>query len=215
MPWSINTCLLSPIAALCATSALAQPIGDVLDCAGPFGKDASEATMAKAFGAGNVAVGDIDIGENTMEAGTIIFPADPKRRIEILWHDNAGRQHPRSIALTGSSTWVIAAPIPDRRRFGLGADLAQIEAINGRPFLLNGFGWANGGFLYDWKGGALAGGRACRLELIFSPDEKAKPSVVKRVSSGRRFSSADPAMRAAKPKVSSIELAWPELSVVR
>jgi hypothetical protein len=211
MQWSINAGLLSPIAALCATSALAQPIGDVLDCVGPFGKHATEATMRKAFGAENVAVGDIDIGENTMEAGTIIFPADPKRRIEILWHDNAGRQRPRSIALTGLSTWVIAAPAPDPRRFGLGADLAQIEAINGRPFLLNGFGWVNGGLLYDLRRGALEDGRACRLGLRFDPDEKAKPSVVERVSSGRRFSSSDPAMRAAKPKLSSIELSWPDI----
>ncbi|WP_306225765.1 hypothetical protein [Bosea beijingensis] len=208
MPRPVGARVISVIVAFGVTPAIAQPLGDILDCAGPFAKGASEGSLKQHFGAENVGPGDIDIGEATTEPGTIVFPDDPKRRIEVLWHDASNRRQPRSIALTGSSTWVISARFPDRRRFGLGADLAQVEAINGRAFRLNGFGWVNGGYVVDWNGGALGSSHACRLDLRYSLGTETKPRVAKRVSGGRRFGSSDPAMRSAKPIVSEISLYW-------
>lgn len=205
--------VLGCLSAFISGHACAQTVKDLLECAAPVGKDADEAALIRAFGAANVTRGDIEGQEAVTEPGAIIFPNDPKRRIEVLWHFTDERRQPRSITIKNGSTWTVAARRGDKARIAVGMQLAQVEAINGRPFLLNGFGWANGGYLYDAKGGALADRRGCRIDVHFSPDEKierARPSIVGRVSGGRRFSSSDPAMRAAKPTVSTIELSWPQ-----
>jgi hypothetical protein len=196
--------------ALISGHAHAQMARDDLECKGPFAKDADEAALVRAFGADNVAREEIDIGEMATEPGAVVFPNDPKRRIEVLWHFTAERRQPRSIIIRGASTWTIAARFPDQRRIAVGTHLGQVEAINGKPFLLNGFGWANGGYAVSWENGAIPRSVPCRLDMLFEPDTKVKGNALKRASGGKKFSSSDPVMRAVKPTVSSISLEWPQ-----
>ncbi len=209
MRWAKNALLLA--LGLVPAFASAQPANDVMQCVGPFAKDANEATLAKAFGAANVKRVDIDAGEGTTEPGTVVFPNDPKRRIEVLWHDASKRQRPSSITVKGRSTWTVAARFPDQRRIMLGTPLAEVEAINGKPFVINGFGWDMGGFAGGWEGGAMEQVVGpCSLSLRFDPDSKVKSGTLDRVSGDKPFKSSSPAMRAVKPTVSSISLGWPE-----
>ena len=202
--------VLACLAIVLSVPADAQPANDVLECSGPFAKDADEVALVKAFGAHNVVRADIDIGELTTEPGTVIFPKHATRRIEVLWHDMSERRRPSSITVRHASTWTIAARFPDQRRITVGTPLAQVEAINGKPFLLFGFGWDNGGYAVGWEGGALKNAVACNLSLRFEPDPKAKDSAVSKASGGKQFKSSSPAMRAVRPMVSSISLGWPE-----
>jgi hypothetical protein len=196
---------------LMSAAAYGQPVNDVLACTGPFAKDADEAVIIKVFGIANVARQDIDVGEGMTEPGTVIFPKDPKRRIELLWHDSAKRRRPSSITVRDVSTWTIAARFPDQRRIAIGTHLAQIEAINGKPFLIYGFGWDNGGYAGGWEGGALETTVSpCSLSLRFDPDPKAKDAALSKASGDTEFKSSSPEMRAVKPTVSSISLGWPE-----
>ncbi len=60
-----------------------------------------------------------------------------------------------------------------------GMTLAEIEALNGRPFKLYGFGFDYGGTTLDWNGGSLdkqAGG--CTLTLRFTMREGADNAAV-------------------------------------
>ena len=209
MRWPKNALFLA--LGLVPASANAQPANDVLQCVGPFAKDANEADLKKAFGAANVKRVDLDVGEGSTEPGTVVFPNDPKRRIEVLWHDSTKRQRPSSISIKEKSTWTIAAQPPDQRRIMLGTPLAEVEAINGKPIIVYGFGWDMGGFAGGWEGGAL--GQAvgpCSLSLRFDPDPKAKSGTLDKASGDKPFKSSSPAMRAVKPTVSSISLGWPE-----
>ena len=43
--------------------------------------------LVQAYGAANVADHDVDVGEGEMESGTVVFPKDPERIVEILWKD--------------------------------------------------------------------------------------------------------------------------------
>jgi hypothetical protein len=43
--------------------------------------------LVERYGSANVRDQDVDIGEGETEPGTVLFPKDPKRSIEILWRD--------------------------------------------------------------------------------------------------------------------------------
>lgn len=112
----------------------------MLGCTGPFAKDAAEPALIAAFGAANVKREDIDVGEGSTEPGTIVFPDDEKRRIEVLWHDNEKRRRPSAIMVRDPSSWRVAVPGEPSVTIGTGTELAAVEAANGKPFQLYGFG---------------------------------------------------------------------------
>lgn len=192
-----------------AAPAFAQASGDFLNCTGPVWQDADEAALVKSFGAENVAHEEIDIGEAVTEAASVIFPKDPKRRIEVLWYFEDKRQKPKWITVREGTAWKFASKAPRRRPVTVGATLAEVEAINGRPFLINKLGGIMGGYALDWQGGALAqADSACQLQLVFDRPRKATDRAVARASRGNRFTSSSPEMRALMPIVESISLYW-------
>lgn len=197
------------IALLVALASAQMPT--VLDCTGPFARNADEAALARAFGAANVKRAEIDVGEGFTNPGAIVFPDQPKRRIEIIWRDPAKRRGPGTIRLRNGSAWSIRPPGPGERRLATGATLAEVEAANGQPFTILGFDWDSAGYAADWGNGTLArpvGG--CSLELLFAPDPAAPGSARAAVSGDRESRSSDPAIRAVKPVVARISLEWPE-----
>ena len=192
-----------------ATPALAQgPAPTVLDCTGPFARDADERRLAQVFGATNVERAAIPVGEGNTEPGTAIFAKDPARRIDILWHEAYSR--PNVVIIRNGSTWPVAVT-------GLGKPVvngtpqAEIEAMNGRPFTLTGFGWDLGGYTNSWDGGRLekpVGG--CNLSVRFDPASDAPGDALDKVNGDVEFLSTDSAMRQTRPVVIEIELGWPQ-----
>src|SRR5690606_29682367 len=55
--------------------------------AGSIGAATSHAELAAIFGADQVELGEIDVGEGFTEPGSIVFPDDPANRLEIVWED--------------------------------------------------------------------------------------------------------------------------------
>ncbi|MEW6255434.1 MAG: hypothetical protein AB1592_05705 [Pseudomonadota bacterium] len=179
-----------------------------LACSGPFAKDADAARLAAVFGAANVRHGDVTVAEGATEPGTILFPDDSARRLEILWHDAEARKRPSLVRAGEGSVW--RAPVP-RGVLSIGLPIAEVEAINGRPFTLYGFEWDYGGYVSDWKGGALGMAReGCVIGARFAPDPNAPDTALIKVAGDRQMSSALPAMRAVRPSVQQISIAWPE-----
>ncbi len=190
------------------TSAGAQAL-PALDCTGPFARDANESTVAAAFGAANVTRADIPIGEGYTEPGTVVFASDDARRIDILWRDATARAQPATVIFRAGSTWRIAiSGLPDKP-VALGATLEEIEAMNGKPFSITGFGWDLGGRAMGWHDGKLAhpvGG--CTLSLGFDHGPNAPPDALEKVNGDVEFLSSDAAMRQVKPVVVEIMLNW-------
>ncbi len=157
----------------------------------------------KAFGARNVALRSVGIGEGETVTASVIFPRDEARRIEVLWIDETRRRNPSEIRTGVESTW--------RTEHGIrrGMTLGEIEALNGRPFKLYGFGFDYGGTSLDWNGGALAtqaGG--CTLTLRFTMREGADNAAV--YVGEQSFSSDDEGMRKAAPVVDAVALRFGE-----
>jgi hypothetical protein len=190
---------------LAASVAVAAPkkADPVVACTGPFAKSVTHASLVKAFGKRNVAIERVGIGEGEMQTASVIFPRDKARRIEVLWIDEKRRRNPSEIRTGIESTWRTEQGI---RR---GMSLGEVEALNGRPFELYGFGFDYGGTSLDWKGGALANqSGGCTLTLRFSMREGADNAGV--YIGEQSLVSDSEAMRKADPVVDAVGLRFGE-----
>lgn len=196
---------LAALALLFAASANAapKPPAQAVTCTGAFAKSATHAGLVKAFGQPHVAFLEVGTGEGETAKASVVFPRDRARRIEVLWRNERARRDPAEIRTGVEAQWSTAQGI---RR---GMTLAQIEALNGRPFELYGFGFDHGGTTLDWKGGALAAQPGnCTLTLRFSLREGADNAGIH--GEERSFLSDDAAMRNAAPVVDAVTLAYGE-----
>jgi len=144
----------------------------------------------------------VDGPENTKLMASVLFPQDAKRRLEVLWNNEASRSETHLIVINGQSTW--SAP----KGLHLGLALAALEKLNGKPFKLSGFDQPNAGSVTDWQGGALdklPGG--CRVGIRLAPDAKATEAA-RNDAQGKEFASNDAKMRAVKPIVAEIILGY-------
>ena len=187
---------------LFATAAFAAE--DVIDCTGAFSPQTSEQALIAKYGKVNVKRDMIHVAEGAEEAGTILFPNDPKRRVEIVWKNKKGRKSPEWLRVPADSRWSV---------FGLrnGMAVADLEKRNGRHFLFSGFGWDYGGAVTNWRGGAIAqlGGKTCHVGVSIDPvypdnPTKAEEKALENVSGDREHPSTSPHLK--KLKVQVVEL---------
>src|SRR3954465_9449290 len=72
------------------------------DASTALGKNSgSEEELRKAYGRENVTEGPIDRGGGRFSPGTILFPGDPLRRIEVVWQDSLHHMIPARVFLRG------------------------------------------------------------------------------------------------------------------
>ena len=176
--------------------------GHAVACSGAFAKDSSHLRLAAAFNSLNITFTEVDGPDGAKVMASVLFPKDPKKRLEVWWQNEAARSGTYLIVINGQSTWAA----PKGLRLGLG--LAAVEKLNGKPFKLKGFD-KDGGNTTDWQGGALLslpGG--CKVGVKFAPDPKAPEAARAETMVGNEFDSSDAAMRAARPTISEIILGY-------
>jgi hypothetical protein len=175
----------------------------VVSCVGAFAKDSSHLKLAMAFDTKNVTFTDVEANGGTKVPASVLFSNDPKRRLEVWWSNPASRSDTYLIVINGKSTWTA----PGGMRLGL--TLAQLEKLNHKPFKVKGFDKDGVATVSDWDGGVLAtlpGG--CKSGMSMRADPKVPADAVSALPADKEFSSADPAMRAAKPTVSEILIGY-------
>jgi hypothetical protein len=174
-------------------------------CTGVFAPNSSHQALESAFNAKNVSFTEVEggpVGSKLM--ASVLFPNDPKRRLEVLWQNEDERSETYRIVITGQSTW--SGP----KGLRLGLPLAAVEKINGKPFKLQGFDQSNSSVAIDWQDGALAslpGG--CNVGVFFAADPKT-PQAARAEAAGEEFASSDAAIRAVKPTVTEILFGYPK-----
>jgi hypothetical protein len=177
----------------------------VIKCEGPFGREASHAGLVKAFGNSNVVYQDIDGAEGETIKASVLYPKDPKAKLEFIWSDADTRRRPM-IRAKDQSTWATANGIR------IGMSLADVEKLNGKPFKLSGFDWDYGGRVTDWQDGALAkpqpGG--CIIGMDFVHPEDAPDANLTKVTGDSEFLSDNADMRAVEPYVASLTVSYPQ-----
>ena len=182
---------------------LPPPGAHVVACTGIFSQNSNALRLAMTFDYKNVTFGDVDADGGAKVKASIVFPNDPKRRLEVWWSNPAERSGTYLIDIKGKSTW----GAPEGMRLGL--SLMQMEKLNKKPFKLKGFDKNGVATVSDWDGGALAslpGG--CKSGVNLTADPKASADAVSAMSADKEYSSSDPAMRSVKPAVSEILIGY-------
>jgi len=158
------------VALLIASPALAQNASlseGTITCSSPVSPNDSAKSLMLRYGGEAVIQDDLPGAEDLTYKGVVLSPRAMDRRIEIWFTDDtlnqvAGLGIPETVK---TSRWNVAGVT-------IGSSLAQVQRINGKPFLVNGFEWDFGGWVADWKGGIfgrpLRGG--CKVALRFGTD---------------------------------------------
>jgi hypothetical protein len=167
-------------------------------CGGVFARDTTHLKLAIKYDSRNVTFGQVDGPDGSKLPASILFPNDPRRRLEVLWSNEAARSELSVISINGKSQWT--AP----KGLRLGLPIATLEKFNGRPFKLTGVGRDGSASVVSWEGGGLSvlpGG--CKVGMRLFPDAKA-PAAREAVTGDKEFLSNDASVRAIKPTVVEI-----------
>lgn len=171
-------------------------------CSGPFARDSSHIRLAQVFGSRNVSFVEVDGPANSKLMASVLFPNDPKQRLEVLWTNDATRSGTQVIAINGKSAW--SAP----HGLKLGLQIAAIEKMNKKPFKLTGFG-ADGSTVADWNGGALSKSPGeCKMGVRLIADQHAPEDARKRVAEAKELESSDAGVRALRATVAEILIGY-------
>jgi hypothetical protein len=176
--------------------------GHTVACSGTFGKDSSHLKLAMTYDSKNITFTDVE-ANGTKVPASVLYPKDPKRRLEVWWANPAARSDTYLIVINGKSDWIA----PGGLRLGL--NLAQLEKLNHKAFKLKGFDKDGTAMVSDWDGGALAslpGG--CKSGVSLRADAKVPAETVAALAADKEYSSEDPEMRAVKPAVSEILIGY-------
>jgi hypothetical protein len=176
---------------------------------GAINAQTSESDLNRIYGRLNVQSTKVSLGEGEYEPGTVIYPNDPTRLIEIVWKDDRRKRFPKRIQLTGEkSVW------RTRHGISLGTRLKELERINSKPFILTGFGWDYEGTVVSWEGGKLErefekGGRVVLLRMSDQTDYGVLGEDAGSVAGDRDFPSSNQVMQKINPKVYQIIVEFP------
>jgi hypothetical protein len=191
-----------PMSAAAHPGAASGLASHTVACSGVFAKDSSHVKLAQMAGATNIEYGQVSGAGGSALNASVLYPKDPKRRLEVLWQNEAARSDISLIVITGQSQW------HGPKGLHLGLALAALEKLNGKPFKLAGFDQPDGSTVTDWQGGALAelpGG--CQVGIKLKPDSKATPDALA-AAAGQELTSSDATVRAVKPIIGEIILGY-------
>jgi len=175
----------------------------VVACSGTFAKDSSHLELVTAFKPKNITFTDVESSDGSKVPASILFPNDPKRRLEVWWSNRTTRSDIHLIVIGGQSTWTAPGGLR------LGQTLEQVEKINHKAFKLKGFDKDRIATVSDWDGGELATlAGDCNAGLSLRADAKASAEKIGVLSADKEYSSSDPAIRATKPTVSEILIGY-------
>ncbi|MFN5685394.1 hypothetical protein [Bradyrhizobium sp.] len=192
--------LLITAGLLMASSALAQtapPSEGPITCTLPVAATDTAKSLQQRYGAEAV-VQDLPGAEGETYQGLVLFPRAMDRRIEVAFiEDKTATVSALTLRDSAkSSRWTVAG-------ISIGASLAAVQKANGKPFVVSGFGWDYGGFVTDFKHGALGrrlpGG--CSITLRFGKDKDAPRALS---GDGVKVSSDNPALLKFAPVVTEI-----------
>jgi len=184
-------------------------------------------SLKKAFGAENVYSEVVNSGYTISRA--VVCIDSPSRALEVVWDSRAEGAHPARITVCyrhpsldqvtalerqmpaifppHAHPWDVARACEWKTIEGItvGATLQQLEQLNGRPFTIMGFGWAQGGKVVSWNGGLLEAVKTGGLELQLTWG-RSTVEERRKVSGNGSYSSDNSDVRAVSPTISYLPI---------
>jgi hypothetical protein len=113
----------------------------------------------------------VDTGEDEGDTatGTVLFPNDPTRTVEILWRDYEKKADPSRVTISGkTSRWHAVHGV------SLGTSYSELERLNGKAFPIS--SGEQGSVVLSWNGGLLENDLRRDGEVFIWFDETASNS---------------------------------------
>ncbi len=179
---------------------------------GPVTAATTRADLERLFPNQPVQDDEIELEEGILQPATYINRGQPSRALAIVWDSKGPGGHPKRIFICqglrrGTCEW----HTPDGISFG--TRLNKLEAMNGKPFVVSGFGFGYGGNVLSWEGGRLAA-LDCGGKLVLTLDGEHSgpahyavemtPEELHAVRGDRPIPSSTPAMQKLDPHVVGI-----------
>ncbi len=203
-------CLLALSLALIAVAPVvakdkAKASSETVSCEGVFGPKSSDALVRETFGADNVETGTVYGVEGIELLATTVFPDDPHRKMQFTWWDEDKLEYLSSAELAPSQKTPTGVEI--------GMSVAEVEAINGAPFTINGFWWDYGGNAVFETGALASPDDGCGFWIHFSPkDDYPQTLDITPIAGEVTVPSDEKLLRELDVRVTQISLGypWPE-----
>ncbi len=177
----------------------------ILDCHSTFSANSSHETLREELASLNVETSTLHEGEGFYEQGTIISGAPDVGPVEVFWKDVQRQQHPKIVRVRGErSAWKTGKDL------ALGLTLREVELLNGKAFLLQGFGYDRGGTQTSWMNGHLESSSPCQTHVRFSVKQSPDSQKEFDILGEQNFSSAHPKLQQLNPRISEIWLSYRE-----
>jgi hypothetical protein len=116
---------------------------------GPVTRQSTETDLKRHFGAARILHEEIPVLDAGSALALVVYRSTsylPLNRVLTIFSDEAG--HPQTVQIY-EPLW------RTRSGIGLGTTLRELEARNGKPFVIHGFGWDFQGGVASWQGGNL------------------------------------------------------------
>ena len=193
------------VSVLFASPAIAQtaaPTEGPITCASPVAPSDTAKSLMQRYGKEAV-MQELPGAEGETYKGLVLFPKANDHRLEVAFTEDKSK-HVSGLTLRDSaktSKWNVNG-------ITIGSRLDDVQKANGKAFLVAGFEWDYGGFVTDWKGGALArpmqGG--CRVTIRFDRKSAAPKSLL---GDGVKVASDNAALVKWSPVVTEIGVNFP------
>jgi len=184
---------------------------------GPITASTVREDLTRLFPRDAVADDEIELDEGMLQPATFVFRGDPSRTLAISWDGKGPQAHPKQVFVChglrrGACVWQVSGGIR------MGIRLNELEALNGGPFTISGFGFNYGGNVRSWDGGKLAA-LDCGARVVLTLDGEHSGAgrytvamtseETHAVRGDRPIGSSTPAMRKLNPRVVGILVQFP------
>lgn len=159
---------------------------------GPFDGGILAETVRELHGEQTLVAHQLDGPEGTTLEGYLLYPGTNAEVRVIPRPDSDAPFNYTFEIVHPASPWKSTAGV------SVGTTLRELEALNGKPFYLLGFGWDYGGTVVDWDGGKLDG----HLIVLAFDTGDGQPSA--EIVGDRELRSDNPALTAGRITVSSL-----------
>ncbi|MDA3859924.1 MAG: hypothetical protein PF445_01745 [Melioribacteraceae bacterium] len=178
-----------------------KPISYVInqsDSTGIFNSNLIKSELIKIFGKGNIDDQSEWLDEGTVEVIVTQLYPESKDEAILTWKENGSLDGIR--ISRSNSQWSVNG-------LKIGMSQAELSKANTTDFEFYGFGWDNGGFIYDWNNGALSESKnnvSVYLNMDF--ENLGNQNIDKFMGDNVQLSSNNKDLQKLKVFISSIEL---------